>query len=75
MFVTGNEVAPPSARLLDKSDLAVLLGCSKRHIDRLVDSGQLPTPVKLGALVRWPSNVVQNWIDAGCPPRTKGTGR
>ncbi len=43
---------PPPA-LLDVRAVSALLNCSPRHVYRLSDSGRMPRPVKLGALVRW----------------------
>lgn len=64
--------------LLDVSGVARLLGCSSRHVRRLADSGRMPRPVRLGALVRWPRAAVVEWIGSGCPscdPRRKGGAR
>ena len=55
------------ATLLDVRAVAALLGCSERHVYRLSDSGRMPAPVKLGALVRWNRASVETWIDEGCP--------
>jgi predicted DNA-binding transcriptional regulator AlpA len=49
-------------------DVANLIKCSDRHVTTLRKNGKIPQPVKLGASVRWPSRVIQDWIDAGCPP-------
>ena len=46
---------------------ALLGGCSQRHVYRLADSGRMPRPVKLGALVRWRRNELVEWVAAGCP--------
>jgi len=69
--------ADASAKLLDVAAVAGLLGCSARHVYRLSDAGRMPAPVKLGALVRWNSALVAEWIDAGCPAvrAMKGAGR
>lgn len=64
-------IVPPEvavAALLDVRAVAALLGCSSRHVYRLADTGRLPPPVRLGALVKWSHTVIQAWIDAGCPP-------
>ena len=58
----------PPAKLLDVDAVASLLGCSPRHVHRLVASGRMPQPMKLGALARWSRPVVQSWIDGGCLP-------
>lgn len=61
-----NETAG-DAQMLDKSDLAKLFKISDRHVDNLRRDGYLPQPVKLGASVRWPRRVIDDWIAAGCP--------
>jgi excisionase family DNA binding protein len=60
------------APLLDVKEVARLLGCSTRHVRRLADHGQLPPPVKLGALVRWRRSDIDSWISNGCPSTRKG---
>jgi excisionase family DNA binding protein len=61
--------APPEApALLDVRAVATLLNCSPRHVYRLADSGVLPRPVKVGALVRWPRQTIAEWIAGGCQP-------
>ena len=69
--------ADVSAKLLDVQAVAEMLGCSARHIYRLSDSGRMPAPVKLGALVRWNRAAIESWVAAGCPSaRTlKGAAR
>jgi excisionase family DNA binding protein len=54
------------AELIDVDAVAVLLGCSKRHVMRLADSGRMPPPVRLGHLVRWRRTDVLTWINGGC---------
>jgi len=53
--------------MLTVHDVARMLNCSARTVYRLADSGRIPRPVKLGALVRWPREVVEQWIADGCP--------
>ena len=60
--------------LLTVDDIARLLRCSSRTVYRLTDSGRIPRPVKLGALVRWPKTTIETWIGEGCP-RPKGGRR
>jgi excisionase family DNA binding protein len=59
------------AALLDVQAVAALLSCSTRHVYRLCDAGKMPPPVKLGALVRWPRRVVEQWLLDGCQPIRK----
>ena len=58
--------------LLDIHSVAKLLGCSPRHARRLADAGKMPRPVKLGALVRWNRQVIEDWIKEGCPHQSGG---
>jgi excisionase family DNA binding protein len=53
--------------LLDVKSLALLLDCSERTVYRLSDAGRMPRPVKLGSLVRWRRDVIDEWLAAGCP--------
>ena len=55
------------ARLLDVNTVAQLLSCSTRHIYRLADSGRMPRPRKLGALVRWDRIELEKWLADDCP--------
>jgi len=56
-----------SAALLDVDAVAALLNCSTRHVRRLADAGRMPPPVRLGALVRWSRQAVEQWVADGCP--------
>ena len=64
--------------LLDVRAVATMLDCSGRHVYRLADSGRMPAPVKLGALIRWRRDELTVWLDDGCPscrPKGKKGGR
>ena len=69
------------AQLLDVREVAIKLRCSARHIFRLADSGAMPGPVRIGALVRWrkstgdPGTGLDDWIAAGCPTCRKAGRR
>ena len=53
--------------LLSVDNVAAELACSTRHVRRLADSGRMPRPIKLGSLVRWQRDVIDQWIADGCP--------
>ena len=53
--------------LLSVDQLAEMIACSVRHVRRLADAGAMPAPVRVGALVRWPAQDIDDWIQAGCP--------
>jgi len=65
--IAGRDEHTRDAALLDVGGVAALLDCSPRHVYRLSDSGRMPAPVRLGALVRWSRRAVLDWIAAGCP--------
>ena len=59
---------PVAAQLLDVRAVAALLCCSTRHVYRLQDAGLIPPAVRLGALVRWRRQEIEDWINGGCRP-------
>jgi excisionase family DNA binding protein len=59
MSLTATADAP---LLLTDKQVGALLGCSPRHIHRLADKGELPRPIKLGHLTRWPRSVVEQFV-------------
>ncbi|NOT01824.1 MAG: helix-turn-helix domain-containing protein [Phycisphaerales bacterium] len=65
-----------AAEMLDVRAVSTILGgCSIRHIHRMADSGKMPRPVKLGALVRWRRIDLEQWIAARCPVQQPGAHR
>jgi excisionase family DNA binding protein len=68
--IKSPEQATPA--LLDVRGVAVMLGCSSRHVQRLGDSGRMPPALRLGILVRWSKATIEQWIAEGCPPVRKG---
>lgn len=54
--------------LINISQVSQMLNCSKRHIYRMVDSGKMPRPVRLGSLVLWIRTKVEEWVENGCKP-------
>ena len=57
----------PDALLVTATDVARLLNISKRTLWRLLSAGKLPRPVRLGNVVRWRRNELEQWISQGCP--------
>jgi predicted DNA-binding transcriptional regulator AlpA len=53
--------------LLSAEALADRLGFSTRTIWRLRSAGKLPPSLKIGGSIRWRSQEIDGWIDAGCP--------
>ena len=61
------------AVMVDIQYVAALLSCSQRHVRRLSsDTGKMPLPVKIGALLRWNRNELEVWIAQGCPDCRSG---
>lgn len=56
-----------TATLISIRQVAEILGCSTRHIQRLADGGKMPKPIRLGSLLRWPRQVIDEWVASGCP--------
>jgi predicted DNA-binding transcriptional regulator AlpA len=58
-----------NSALITANSLAKLLGVSTRSVWRGEAAGLLPSPVRIGAIVRWRRSEVLEWIEAGCPER------
>ncbi len=52
--------------LLNTRDVAAMLQCSPRTVQRLAASGRMPRPVRLGRLARWSRPAIEVWIGNGC---------
>jgi len=61
--------------MLSASQVARMLGCSQRHVLRLVEREAMPAPVRLGRLARWKADEVNRWIAAGCPESGQGVAK
>ena len=53
--------------MYDVDVVAQICLCSSRHIRRLYDSGAMPRPFRVGRLVRWSKESIDQWIADGCP--------
>ena len=66
--IDGREAGPGrTPAMLTVHDVAEMLNCSARTVYRMSDSGRMPRPVRFGALVRWPRDAIERWIEDGCP--------
>jgi excisionase family DNA binding protein len=72
---TQTPEATSGRRLGDVQTVAAMLACSSRHVYRLADADRMPRPPRLGTLVRWDLDAIDQWIRAGCPSNRKGAGR
>lgn len=53
---------------LTVADVATVIGCSRKHVYTMMDTGRMPSPMRIGRMVRWDRDVIQRWIQDGCPP-------
>jgi len=63
---------PPKSvieQMIDVRALAAMLSCSTRHVYRMHDAALMPPAVRLGALVRWRRQEIEEWIAGGCQPQ------
>jgi len=58
-----------SPLLLSARDLAAMLRLGLRTIRSMDAAGRLPSPIRIGGSVRWRSEEIRAWLDAGCPDR------
>ena len=61
-------------QLLSVKDIAKMLGCCDRTVYRLKVAEKLPGCVKVGGMLRWRADIVESWIDRGCPEGDKENG-
>lgn len=58
------ERTPTIEPLLGISDLAAVLSCSRRLVERMRSAGRLPRPdLFVGRMPRWKAATVRAWID------------
>jgi predicted DNA-binding transcriptional regulator AlpA len=65
---TGRLIAdPPIEPLLGIDDLAAVLNCSRRLVERMRSAGRLPRPdlVIGGRTPRWRPQAIRTWIEGG----------
>jgi len=56
-----------SLQLLTKKQLAEILQCSERTIDRYIYSGKIPKPLRIGTRKRWRLSEIENWMQSNNP--------
>lgn len=62
----------PEATLLTVEQVASLVQVSTRTVWRLVSSGDLVEPIRMGGNTRWRRADLDAWIAAGCPSVGRG---
>ena len=65
--ISATDPSLPIEALLDVGAVARLLGCSQRHVAKLVHDHLMPAPLHLGHLRRWRPDIVRDWLEHGCP--------
>ena len=55
-------------QLVSIHEVAEVLGVSVMSVRRWWYGGRLPAPVKIASTLRWRSEDIAQWIDAGCRP-------
>ncbi len=54
-------------KMITKVEFAEILNISVRSLQRKMNRGELPAPIKIGKTLRWIRSTIQDWIDNGCP--------
>lgn len=58
--------------LISAENSAQLLGIGRTLFYSMHSSGRLgPLPVKLGRRALWNRKELEDWVEAGCPPRSR----
>jgi excisionase family DNA binding protein len=70
-FGSLDPASPPDRRSGDIKDVAKLLKCSEKHVQRMVKKGDIPPGFKLGRLRRWNLSEIEAFIASGCKPVSK----
>lgn len=78
----ADDATSPNRLALSAEEVAEALGISRAHVFKLLSSGRLPRPIKLGRAVRWPRKDLEEWLASGAPSsdrweliRRQGNGR
>ena len=73
--LTGAKNALPQKAedvLIDAQTIASLCSISRSMVYKLNDLGMMPKPILDGRTLRWSMEVIEEWIDAGCPKQVTG---
>jgi len=77
-FLSSSTSPPPQeVRLISARQLCDAIGVSRPTLQRYIDAGRLPAPIKLGKVDRWRLRDVEAALDAAGdsvqPPRLSAT--
>ena len=69
VFPPGRTLAASIEPLLHIDDLAELLSCSRRLVERMRSAGKVPKPdIHVGRCPRWKPATIRAWIERGGKP-------
>lgn len=68
---TDSHTATDDVRLIAADQLAAMLDVSTRTVWRLLSTGRIVQPIRIGGSVRWRLDEVREWIAKGCPEAIK----
>lgn len=57
--------------LLTVREVAARTKLSTRQIWKLLSSGRIVAPERISRSVRWRADLIDRWIELGCPPRER----
>ena len=57
--------------LIDAKGLATMLGLGLTKLYAMQSNGHLPAPLKFGRASRWRVDEIREWIENGCPERSR----
>ena len=57
--------------LLTAADLGAILGVHRATVWTWHAGGKIPMPVRIGGATRWRRREIEQWIEAGAPPRVR----
>lgn len=61
----------PEPLLLTVEEVAASFKLSKRTVWRLLSAGKLPEPLRIGSIVRWKKEEIEEWVRDGCTKHPK----
>lgn len=64
--MSSSEMVRDEKALLSVREVSRLLGCSDRHLYRLVSNGAFPKPIKFGGLTKWSRQTIDAFVTGGC---------
>lgn len=66
---------PVELAMLTAEEITHVVNCSPRTVHRLADEGVLPSPVRIGGMLRWWRPDIEGWIERGCPKVATGEAK